>query len=350
MPDAIDALALPAEPDVWTPPPWPKDCPEPGIYTAEQISFPDYVKIPAMNASTLKVGLAASALRMKAVLDGRLQSDSPARKFGRALHCRLLEPAEYKTRFQFAEPCGAILKKPSPRAGQPCGKDSKYAVLWEVDAKAIATDDCDPSYTGHDWYCGTHRPDAAEEPTDYVSEKKAGQIERIADSVFTHVVVALLRAHGGCEVTIIWEKDGYPAKCRIDKLIHGGNCPTTALDLKTIQSGAGSEPDLLKQVRKWYYDLSAAWYIEGVTAAIGAENMPNRKANFVWCFCEGDEPYDIAAKPASVELLEIGRMKVTRAWNMYLRGVRENVWPGYSEGLEELFPAAWEAKQYGVAN
>ena len=320
--DKFASLAMVDGGAEWTPPPWPENCPQPGIYP--DIPYPEYHNIPAVRASHLKICVDAdnggSPLHMRAAMDGRMDTDSRARKFGRAVHCRLLEPAEYRTRFAFAKPCCAKLKR-GPRKGEGCGLASSVV---DQDEK---------------WYCGKHKPKEHVSPVDQVSEKEAAQIEKMAASIFRHKVVSVMHSKGGCEVTLIWSRDGIPCKARLDKLIHN---PTCIVDIKKIQVGHGTEHTLQTSVRKYGYDFSAWWYREAVKTVL------NEKANVAWIFAEDNEPYDVVPQYIDDRLLEIGRMKVNRAWGIYLHCLKTNNWPGCCPTIGELSPAAWEAKTYGV--
>jgi hypothetical protein len=210
------------------------------------------------------------------------------------------------------------------RKGQPCGATGKYLA-----------DDV--------WYCGTHKLAGAVEPIDYVSEEQAARVERVKEAVFEHAVVQMLRQHGGCEVSLIWERDGLPCKARLDKLIRGADCPTTILDLKKIGSCKGTEEHLVTDIRKWRYDFQAAWYVDGATRLLGESPL------FAWIFTEDAEPFDVCPLWASDRMLEVGRCKVEAAWRTYLHCVQTDTWPGYCGEIREVDPADWEMKRYGVS-
>src|SRR5688572_27676231 len=94
----------------------------PGIHY--DLSFADYARIPALNSSVLKWGHppSGSMLHLKAAIDGEIETeDSRDRKFGRALHVRLLEPDRYRSEILIAGECGAIKK-----SGQRCTNTGKF--------------------------------------------------------------------------------------------------------------------------------------------------------------------------------------------------------------------------------
>jgi hypothetical protein len=324
-PDPLGAFLPPETMPDWKPPLWPDDCPDAGsiIYDA---SYEEYRSWPAVNASALKLGYHVSPKHMRAAINGELDSDSRARKFGRAIHTRLLEPAAYKESVLIATPCQAILSG-GKREGELCGVAGRYR---------------DPK--SGEWFCGKHLAEDMTEPADYVSEEEAARIERAVAEVFRHEVVNLIRQHGGCEVSIVWERDGLPCKARLDKLIADANCPDTVLDVKKGQPCKLTDAALRKSIRQYGWDFQAAWYRSGVKAV-----RPDRdKPLFAWVFLEDGPPFDVRPVWASSRMLEVGRIKVNRAWDVYLACVQHDLWPGYCTDIEELDPDPWEIERYGV--
>jgi len=324
IPPSAHPSALPSEPSEWTftrPP----GVPSQGIYTGK--SYEWYAAIEAVNATALKVGAVKSPKHLLATIEGRMASDSKARKFGRAIHIRLLEPSRYRTAVMFSTPCAAILKS-GIRKGEPCG--------------------CDASYYSKDqdiWVCGKHTnsfPDAAT-PTDFVSPDEAVRIERMVDAIQSHRAMRLLRSFGGCEVTLIWDDDnGIIGKARLDKHIFGSDCKNTILDLKKTTSGSLDDDSINKAIRKYGYDIGAWWYQRG------AEIVTGEPHNYLWCFLEDSEPYDLRVVFATAARLEIGRCKANRAFGRYKHGLRTGEWPGTSDEIDELEPDAFECKRYGI--
>src|SRR5690606_29876450 len=112
-----------------------------------------------------------SMKHMKAAVEGKFEdADTTALKFGRAVHCRLLEPERYGTDILVATPCQAMTGK-----GKPCGARAKN---WHQESNT--------------WYCGikSHAPEGCIEPRDYVSEEEAERIERMAKALHDHEAMA----------------------------------------------------------------------------------------------------------------------------------------------------------------
>jgi hypothetical protein len=193
------------------------------------------------------------------------------------------------------------------------------------------------------WYCGTHKPAEAAEPHDYISEEQWAGLKRIRSAIFGHKVVKILRTLGGCEVSLVWAKDGLPCKCRLDKMIDRDDCPRTIIDLKKIQPAKGTDRALRTAIREYRYDVQAYWYTEA------AKNLTGESFRFAWVFHEDGPPFDVRPLWASPAMLEVGRCKVNAAWRTYLHSVQTGEWPGYCEDIEDIEPDDWEKKRYGIS-
>lgn len=303
-------------------PPWPDDCPI-GIHF--DVPYETYAKWPAVNASALKIGYQVSPKHMRAVLDGHFGGeDSDGRRFGRAEHCRVLEPAVFRKRFLVADNCQTPIKS-GERQGQACGCTASFY---------------DPSMGR--WYCGTHKSQAAAKPLDYITIQEAAQIERAVAGLFAHKVVRLLRQHGGREVSLIWDRDGLACKARLDKFIQGAACPDTVIDLKKCQPCKATDYHLQKSIRDYGWDIQAAWYVDGV------EQLTGKRPLFAWIFVEDKEPFDVRPVWASQAMLAVGKAKADQAWQSYVHCLQTGLWPGYCEDIEELHPTDGEMKRFGV--
>ena len=317
--DQLFSFVPPPEPEEAFKPEWPVECPAPGVY---DVSFEDYRSWPAINASALKIGYQVSAKHMKAAIDGTLGGDSTARKFGRAIHARLLEPDTFAERFLVAGRCQELLKS-GKRKGQPCGKWGRYL------------------YDGT-WYCGAHSHEAAVEPTEYISGDEAERIECMVKSVYSHSVVKMLSAHGGAEVSVVWDWDGFACKARFDKWITEASCPDTIVDLKKCQVCKADDDSLQKSIRTYGWDMQAAFY------SVGAEKVTGNKPLWAWVFLEDANPFDVRPLWASKPMLELGAIKMRKAFSLYKQCVEWGKWPGYCETIEELLPSDYEMKNFGL--
>jgi hypothetical protein len=301
------------------PPPWPEGCPIQGLYHDKP--YDDYRRWKALNATVLKHGGELSPKHMRqSVEDG---TDSTSRKFGRAAHCRFLEPQAFKDRILIAGPCSKPLAS-GKRKGEPCGLSS--------------------TYRGDDgaWYCGKHRPDGAEEPADYISQAEADALEEMVSAVFAHPSVSLMRQHGGTEVSLVWDREGVPCKARLDKLIVDASCPDTIIDLKKVAAYAIDKHSIESAIANYYYDVQAYWYTDGLRRVTGKD------AHFIWLFVEDGPPFDVLPLRASKKWLETGRCRAEAAFAAYRHCLETGEWPGVAGDIQESSPPAWLCKRYGV--
>jgi hypothetical protein len=322
--DPTDAFASLA--DSSTTRAWPDGLPPAGIY--HDIPYEQYRAWPAVNATALKLIASVTPKHCQAYLNGTLGRDTADRLKGRAFHCALLEPALFAERFPIAGLCPEPLAS-GKRKGLPCGNNG--TVLDKV--------------TGL-WFCGLHgkaHPDAESLEEVLTQEQHAG-IARMRNEVFAHKVVALMRQYGGCEVSLIWERDGVPCKGRLDKLIVDRSCPDTIIDLKKIQPMAGTEKALQSAIANYGYDLAAWWYLDGVHRLRPEKPAPL----FAWIFAEDAAPFDVHPAWASRNLLEVGRIKAERAFGLYKWCLDSGKWPGYCAEIDSLDPADYEMKRYGL--
>jgi len=313
----------------WQPPPWPKDCPGPGIY--RDVPYDEYKAWPAVNASALRAGVELSPLHMRHRIESGDESDTRARKFGRATHCRFLEPQAFAERFLIAEPCSALLKS-GKRKGEPCGASASF--VW-----------VEGPFSEKHWFCGTHRNAAAEEPREYIQQDEADRIERMFAAVKQHQVVALLRQQGGCEVSVIWDRDGIPCKARLDKLIEEGpDGKAWIVDLKKCGAFAIDDRSINRSIVDYYYDLQGWWYSDGHSRLTG------KRTAFAWVFVEDGPPYDVRPKVAIRQWLAGGKSKAEWAFGLYRRALQTGEWCGVSPSWDTELPPEWYCKRYGVAS
>lgn len=281
------------------------------------ISFEDYVRLPAMNATTLKHGVdrLGSAAHLKAAIDGLLNTDSGAKKVGRALHCRVLEPDCYDERFTISPGCQAIISKGRSK-GHMCGNFAQYLV---------------PTSDGDKWLCGVHKPrELCDEPFENVlSMEQARNVERAAESIRRHPIARFINARGGFEATAISSVSGIRKKCRMDKFIpRQGNNPPIIVDLKKTRKGRATKYFCQKDSRDYGYDVSAAWYCDTVAEIIG--EVPQ----FVFVFVEETAPHDLFALQLNSRDVRCGRARYAQALERYNHGIKTGEWPGVSGMIE----------------
>lgn len=290
------------------------NCPDPGVYP--DVSFEAYVSWDAMNASTLVEGL-HSMRRLKAKIDGAFpDKDSDAMRFGRAVHCRLLEPDRYPTSFPTADRCAALMGKDGEKRCKNRGR-----------------------FMNNDgWWCGTHQPAECVEPSDYVTEEELERVEAIRANAFQHREIQQIRRFFGSEVSLVFDLCGVRCKARLDKWIEkaGG----FIIDVKTLSKPI-TEDGWSRTIVDLNYHFKAGFYIEGIKALLGIE------PEFWHVVLETSPPYDVAAFRLPDFERQVGRYEVKRVLSMLARCRETNEWPGaFPELVQHVGLPQWEAKKY----
>lgn len=144
--------------------------------------------------------------------------------------------------------------------------------------------------------------------------------------------VEILLDDSDVEVSMFWEDPDTRVlcKCRPDAL------GTLAIsDLKTTDDASPEE--FIWTARKYGYDLSAAFYVDGVKAVTGVE-LP-----FVFIVVEKTAPYGVALYEAPEEMLNSGRAKYKAALAKIAECRRTGIWHGYQPNglIEKLVWPRW---------
>lgn len=293
--------------------------PDVGIY--EDIPFEIYKQWDAMNASTLVEGL-HSMRRLKAKIDGAFpDKDSDAMRFGRAVHCRLLEPDRYPTSFPQVEKCV------HPVAGRKKGDPTKPCKNY---GSVIKTDG--------EWLCGVHASGDEYRPADFVTPEESERVEAIRKNAFEHREIQQIRRFKGAEVSLVFDLCGVRCKARLDKWIEkvGG----FIIDVKTV-SRPITEDGWSRTVADLHYHFKAAFYIEGIKACIGIE------PEFWHVVIETAAPFDVAAIRLPDFERQVGTYEVKRLLRRLVECRESNDWPGaFPELVQHVGLPQWEAKKY----
>ena len=139
------------------------------------------------------------------------------------------------------------------------------------------------------------------------------QLDKIAD------VRSLATREGKAEVTVIWERDGLPMRCRIDWL---PDDHATVIDYKTTTESAN--PSLVaRRLHGTGADLSAAHYVDG----LAYHGIHINTMHFV--VQEAEPPYMLSSVAFDGEAMEYARKKLARARSLWAMCLRANKWPGY---------------------
>lgn len=271
-------------------------CPPVGIH--RDIAFEVYASWRALNSGCLRQ---PTMKHIKAAFDGQLANDDTrSRKLGRAVHVRLLEPDVYAERVLIAEPCCAELKS-GERKGRTCGKSGGFVVNGR-------------------WFCGTHKPDGAIVPLDYVSQDEAERIEAMAASLHGHPSIALLRSDGWSECSIVYESHGLKLKGRLDRFSESAKF---VLDVKKMRVGFGAMDDCRKAIDDYGYLVQMAIYWKGV------ETLCGFRPRCLWLFVEDGAPFDVQLVEAEQWELDHAWQEVSGILSAFERCVADEYFPGY---------------------
>lgn len=273
----------------------------------EGMSLEDYLAVDALSATGLKL-LARSPWHFH----NRIEVDAtPSMLRGTLAHCAVLEPDAMATRY-------VVMPEDAPR------KPSR--LQWE--AKNPSAE----SRAAMDWWEKFHDDNIGRmlvPHADYlVCQQQLEAVKREPE------LAALLRAGRG-EVSVFWidPATGIYCKARPDWLPPADGQRITPLDLKTCAdespSGFGRAAARLR------YDLQAAHYTAGIEA------VTNLKVDkFAFGAVSNKPPVLAVAYTLTDEIRDQGAEERRELMERLAWCRRENLWPAYGQGFQQLdFPA-----------
>jgi hypothetical protein len=217
---------------------------------------------------------------------------TPQMMLGTAVHCAVLEPDTFKTRYTVAPQCDKRTKE---------GK-----AIWanlEAEKKIILS------------------------ASDYEA------VEGMSQSVLTHETASKLLEKGDPEVTVYTDIEGIPAKARLDWYRNG-----IVLDLKTTQS---ADPESFsKSCANFGYSLQASFYLDCCRAA-GLECH-----TFIICAVESTAPYLATVYEFDEVSLEWGRDHYRSSLNKYRECLALNEFHGYPTDIQTISLPSWALRNY----
>ncbi len=251
----------------------------------ENVSFEEYLKIEAINASSLRHA-SRSMAHVRAALDGLIESDTKKTRFGTLVHTLALEPASLDERY---------VMDPGPERFPT--KDGASSENYRA-TKAFK-----------DW---------AKEQLGrlIISAEELAQAKRCVEAVKIHPEsAALFGEPGQSECTIVWEDPatGVRCKARIDWLT------SVIVDLKTTQDASRFETSIMS----WHYDVQAAFYRRGILAITG------ELRGVALVAVESEQPHGVRAAEVDPEEINRADMMINE-WLGKVRVCQESgVWSGY---------------------
>lgn len=248
----------------------------------------DYDDIKALNWSALK-NMAVSPLLYK-WRRGHPAEEKAAYALGSAIHCAVLEPKEFS---------------------------SRYLVFTGV-RRGSAWDDWQADHPG------------------VVSLKPAESetVVAVVEAVLDHpAATKALRAGGRPEQTVLWHDPvaGLACKARID-FLHTDR----VVDLKTARDV--SERKFARAVADYLYHGQLAYYHDGAIAAgkIPADALPPQIIA-----AQTGEPFDVVVYNLTADALKVGRVLYRSLIEKLLYCIEADHWPGLSEAELPLDVPPW---------
>ncbi|MDL4812729.1 PD-(D/E)XK nuclease-like domain-containing protein [Actinomadura opuntiae] len=168
-------------------------------------------------------------------------------------------------------------------------------------------------------------------------------VEAMAEKLREHDLASvLLGGAGKAEQALFW-KDGPSGVWRralLDFLpdVEPGSRMYLA-DYKTAKSA--SRESISKQMFELGYHLQGAWYVDAVKALGLAEDI-----RFYLVVQEKTAPYLVSVVEVKPLALDAGRHENRKAIDLYTKCRRENHWPPYIEGLEQVGLPSWAEARF----
>jgi len=146
--------------------------------------------------------------------------------------------------------------------------------------------------------------------------------------------------NGQAETVLIWQDIGGPW-CRA-MIGWWGPTDVDVWDFKTTDAGL-SDAEIRRTIFNLGYDLSAAFYIRGLTAL-----RPELAGRFRWrwIFAETKAPYEVRVISADPTTLTMGDRRAALAIAKWHRCMTSGEWPGYAPDVSSVGYPEWAEGQW----
>ena len=161
--------------------------------------------------------------------------------------------------------------------------------------------------------------------------------QAMAAEVLNHPVAGPLFAGDGmAEHSLFWDDEatGVRLRARPDWITADGGA---LVDYKTSVTANPAELE-----RKWHalgYFIQHAWYVDGFTAATGAD-----EPDFVFVAQEKEPPYLVSVIRYDAEAVAEGRRLARQAITTYTRCLETDTWPAYTDVITSLSLPRWATR------
>lgn len=241
-------------------------------------------------------------------------------RIGRAIHCLILEPDEFESRWISTKTCAGTKKDKSA-----C---SSMGTL----------------YFEGEWYCRVkgHAPKEAGNPPEGVEIILPDERELVkfcADAVWAHGHASKLLKDSKTEHSIEWQdpETGIACRGRMDSVR-----PNFLTDLKSTRRETVRE--FTMDAARGLYHGQLAWYHDG---AIAAGRLPADAELPYVVSVSTSEPYDVAAYQLSRSSFEAGQILYRDLLLKYAQCQAAEMWPGIAPDLLTLDLPDWAPGMYG---
>lgn len=262
--------------------------------------------LPAAEYHRRELGIASnSVLRMllentpahyRHWVDSHDSPDTPALAFGRAYHCRVLEPDVFASTYAVPPDFGDM------RSSTNRAKRDE----WRAENPGVTM----------------------------LSEQDMQTINAMYDALMSHRLAAGMMKSGRSEVTMRWvdEETGVRCKARTDWIDPG----RFTMDLKTTDDA--SPAGFARSIAKYGYHIQGAHYRDGTVQC--GEPTPA----FLILAQEKSAPYLPAVYCVTADAEVSGFEKRNKGLRIMRDCLASNEWPGYAGGINEIALPSWAMK------
>lgn len=142
------------------------------------------------------------------------------------------------------------------------------------------------------------------------------------------------------ECVLVWREGDAWCRAMLDSLENRNQ--TIIWDVKTTEVQL-SDHNIARQIAGLSYDLSAAFYIRGLTTLF--PDLRGR-VRFRWIFIEASPPHEVRVIEASGMTEALGEKKVQFALDRWQHCMATGEWPGYGADIKTLDYPTWAEAQW----
>jgi len=297
---------------------------EPGLHF--DVSFSDYCRIDAINASLLCKVLESTPGHAKSRLDSDEDDDTDAKRFGRLLHLAVLEPASFETDVRCLPP------NPPRKPSQP---------------QRLAANRSENSQASIDFWDAWNA-----DPREIIKVKEMAKLQGIMGSIRRTQCINYVTG-GRAEVTMVWidPVTGLLCKGRLDFL---QNQPWADVISDIKKSAFLIRADRWKRtVEQFSYHVKAAFYVDGYRTLTGETPW------FVWLAVEDFPPYyskpwKLNTEPPDAQdpgglTYRAGQNLYRKALDVWAECLELNQFPAYGDDVEEIELNDYQLARAGVS-